>query len=429
MVWVAEVLGMKKLHWVVTLAVLAASTVLAAPNTALFRGSEVVADEVLVTLDARVHPADIVDVAASEGLEVARVRLDNGLAVSQQELVSRAAVIRPMRMAVLRFDPAKESMDSVIARLRQNPDIESVGPNVVVHATFAPNDPRYASQWALSKIGSPSAWDITKGNPNVIVAVVDTGVNYNHEDNNVHYRQDLGKDFINNDNDPLDDNGHGTWCAGAIGAATNNAKGIAGVAPDVSIVAVKVLNAQGSGSFDQVAAGIDHAHNVAHANVISMSLGATADACTDPNDPGACDSTKAAVDSAWADNVFVACASGNDGAAVGVPALWDSCTAVGATTNTNSRAGFSNYGPQLDLVAPGSNTIGMYGSGYSILSGTSMATPHVAGVAALVFSQSATGTTGTAVRQQLYNTAQDLGAAGWDQFYGHGLVRADLALQ
>jgi thermitase len=409
---------MRKLLSALALSALAANPALARTETTLYRGSEVVAAEVLVTVDEAMQPAELADIVAREGLELARVRLDNGLAVEAQEYLTHGAALRPTRFAVVKLDPALDSIDSAIARLEGYPGVLSAGPNHLRWTTFTPNDPRYSSQWGLPKIGAPAAWDITMGTSNILVAIVDTGLDYNHPDfNKSLYRADLGRDTVNDDFDPFDDHGHGTHVGGTVAEWTNNGVGAAGVAPGVSLMGVKVLAKNGSGTDETVAAGIDWAREKG-AHVINMSLGGS-----EPSAP-----MSNAVQAAYDAGVFLACATGNDNGKIGYPAADPGCTAVGATNSSNGRAYFSNYGPQIDIAAPGTQILSMYKGSYASLDGTSMATPHVAGVAALVFSVSATGTSGVAVRNTLTSTAQDLGTAGWDQFFGHGLVRADRAV-
>jgi len=330
-------------------------------------------------------------------------------------------------------------------------DVIYAEPNYIVYAQMVPNDPYYSYQWHLDNpvyggIGMEEAWNISTGTPSVVVAVVDTGIAYEDYDR---YCQapDLaqtffvpGYDFVNNDSHPNDDNRHGTHVAGTVAQSTNNSLGVAGVAFNTSLMPVKVLDSRGSGTYANVAKGIRFAADNG-AKVINLSLGGTADSTT----------LKDAVAYAYQKGVTVVAACGNDNVSSCLyPAAYDDYViAVGATQYDETKAPYSNYGLSLDLVAPGgNNSLDQNGDGYAdgvlqqtfassrqlcsfayyFFQGTSMAAPHVSGVAALLLAKG-NATTPDEVRAALQETAEDLGATGWDETYGWGLVDAYAALQ
>lgn len=296
------------------------------------------------------------------------------------------------------------------------PGVRYVEKDHVVTAFFTPNDPMFSQQYGPKSVRAPQAWDIQMGDEGVVVAVVDTGVDYAHED--LYGRIIKGYDFANNDTDPMDDQGHGTHCAGIIGATTNNRVGTAGIA-QVSIMAVKVLDSQGSGYESWVASGIRYA--VDHgAQVISMSLGSSSSSSV----------MEDACNYAWNNGVLVVAAAGNDyGGPVSYPAKYDSVMAVSAIDSSNRLAYYSNIGPEIEVCAPGSSVLSTYPNNqYKSMSGTSMACPHVAGVAGLVLSENPNLSNGE-VRDILCDTAIDLGSSGWDQSFGYGKVNAEGAVK
>ncbi len=279
--------------------------------------------------------------------------------------------------------------------------------------------------WGVDKINAEVVWggadkaaDVVAGNyagNGVKVAIIDTGIDYTHPDLNDNYFG--GYDFVNNDNDPYDDNGHGTHVAGIV-AAEDNGIGVIGVAPQADLYAVKVLDSQGSGTYSDIVAGIDWAISN-NMDVISMSLGGSV------GDVALQDALQRAYDA----GIVNVAASGNDYAnSISYPAKYSTVIAVGATDSSDVRASFSNYGPELEVVAPGVNIYSTYpGNTYKTLSGTSMATPMVTGVVALMLSKNP-DLLPADVRQILHDSALDLGAAGWDQYYGYGRVQADVAV-
>lgn len=307
-----------------------------------------------------------------------------------------------------------------------------------------PNDTHYGLQWGMDMMNLPLAWDqITTGSQTVVVAVLDTGVRFDHPDLlNVFYG--TGWDFVSGDNNPTDngkpsnpgDFSHGTHVSGTIAALTNNSKGVAGVAwggsDGVMILPVRVLDsATGTGTAAWIAAGIVYA--VDHgARIINLSLGAASDSTAIRN----------AIDYAYDNGVVVVAASGNDNSAVFYPAKYAKTIAVGAVGPSQVRASYSNYGPELDVVAPGGehNKLGngwndtilstgwsiSDGNVYAFMQGTSMATPHVSGLVALLMSRGVTGVEN--IRSIIRSSAKDLGNPGFDIEYGYGLVDAYQAL-
>jgi len=345
--------------------------------------------------------------------------------------------------------PRNRSVEDMVSIYSRNPNVEYAEPNFIASALMTPNDPYYSYQWHLDNsvyggIHMESAWDIQTGNPDVVVAVVDTGVAY-ESFRNFQQAPDLantsfiaGYDFVNNDTHPNDDEGHGTHVAGTVAQSTNNNIGVAGVAFNVSIMPLKVLDATGSGTYSDVADGIYFAADNGAA-VINLSLGGTSPSTTLEN----------AVAYAYNKGVTIVCAAGNEyqkGNSPLYPAAYDAyCIAVGATRFDETRAYYSNTGTYLDIAAPGGdlnvdqNNDG-YGDGvlqqtfgnnpkdfgYWFYQGTSMASPHVAGVAALLISDGVTGPDN--IRAALQETAEDKGTTGRDDTYGWGLVDAHAAL-
>lgn len=303
---------------------------------------------------------------------------------------------------------AAELSESQISRLRADPRVAYIEEDGEVHALAELDD-----SWGVKHIGAGNVHPNNKG-AGINVAIIDTGINYGHPDLDDNYKG--GYDFVNGDDDPMDDHGHGTHCAGIV-AAEENGQGVIGVAPEASLYAVKVLNSGGSGYLSDVVAGIEWAIDN-NMDIISMSLG------TDYNYLTLHD----ACDKAYAAGILLVAAAGNDYSlrrgserdTVDYPARYDSVVAVGATNDADVKASWSSTGSALELAAPGVNIYSTYlGNSYATKSGTSMACPHVAGVAALILAGPNGG-----VRARLQDTADDLGDSEWDNWYGYGLVDA-----
>ncbi len=361
---------------------------------------------------------------------------------------------------------AGSSVPKAVERFSRMPEVQYAEPNGLVRqsqgTTFKPNDTFYRYQWNLTQINAERTWGIQKGKSSVAVAVLDSGIAYEDyvdPQTGVEYRKapdwgDVrflpGYDFVNGDSHPNDDEYHGTHVASTIAEATNNAMGAAGIAFHCSLMPVKVLDEKGEGTFFDVAEGIDYAVEFTEGGqkpvkVINLSLGSE----------GTSQTLRAAVDRAWAAGILIVAAAGNSGSAlIEFPANLSNVVAVGALDARKEKAGYSNTGAELDLVAPGGDCdrddngdgygdcvyqqmpdpdflqIGRHDAFcYCGLDGTSMATPHVAAAAALLFSQGFTDP--AAVRSALEQTAERLGGApadGRNDTYGYGLVRPANAL-
>jgi serine protease len=353
---------------------------------------------------------------------------------------------KPFR--VIKVPPGQ--VKAKVTEYSQKPGVVYAEPNYIAYALSMPNDPLFNLQWhfgptAYGGIGTEQAWDVSTGN-GVIVAIVDTGIAYENFGSYA-LAPDLaqtafvpGYDFINNDAHPNDDNSHGTHVAGTVAQSTNNGVGVAGVAYGAKLMPIKVLGKDGSGSYTAIANGIRYAADNG-AKVINLSLGGSSGSET----------LRSALEYAYAKGVTIVAAAGNNGSSkVSYPAAYDAYViAVGATRYDKNLAAYSNYGPSLDVVAPGGDTsVDQNGDGYGdgvlqntfnpstkkvsdfgywFFQGTSMASPHVAAVAALVIAKG-TATSPSDVRSAIQETAVDLGAQDRDDRYGWGLVDAYAAL-
>jgi len=299
--------------------------------------------------------------------------------------------------------------------------VEYVEPNLRVRPEFLPNDPNWAYQWGPQKIEADWAWNTTVGAHDVLVAIIDSGIDYNHPDLAANY-VGLGFDWANNDTDPMDVYSHGTKVAGIIAATINNGEGIAGLA-QVKIMAEKVFNNATGGYISDIASGICHATDQG-AQIISMSLS------TPDNDPLLYSTVKYAYDA----GVLLVAAAGNQANnAKRYPAAYDEVIAVTSTDSDDVPSSFSNFGDWIELAAPGRNIFTTYTTywnptyKYEYGSGTSFACPHVSGLAALLWSEFPNETRDW-VRARLRETADDLGDPGFDDYYGYGRINARKAI-
>jgi subtilisin family serine protease len=343
---------------------------------------------------------------------------------------------------------ADEAPEAVADRLGGLNEVAWAEPNRWREASLVPNDPQFGSQWGLTRINCPDAWDHTTGDPSIVVAVVDTGVDLNHPE--LAPLLLAGQDFVDFppgsipkpgwvfegdftgvDANPQDEVGHGTHVAGTICCLSNNGVGVAGVAWNVRLLPVRVLariretatgRISGSGSAANIAAGIRWAADNG-ARVINMSLGGYSDTLVE----------REAVAYAISRGVVVVAAMGNDNTTQrSFPAAYPSVIAVAATDSGDHRASFSNRGDWVDVSGPGVGVRSTYWDDtYASLNGTSMATPHVAGVAALVLSRNAS-LTADQVGNIIRTTARPLRDNPADPVpndsYGHGLVQAGAAV-
>lgn len=347
-----------------------------------------------------------------------------------------------------------------LTELRASPDIENAELNYLYYTSYVPNDPLYPQQWAHTNTQASQGWDISQGSSNVTVAIIDSGVDFNHEDLKSNMMGDCtngcptgkgydfvdidistweswgyntisGEDYTGVDNNPSDFNGHGTHCAGIVAATGNNSKGVIGACPNCKIMPVRIgfsiqLNNQVFGvmEYEEIFQGIVYAAENG-ADVISMSFG------------GGAGDMKSALDYASGLGVVLIGAAGNsdsDSAELSLPASYDKVIAVSATDRQNKRTFFSNYGYWVDIAAPGLDilsTVPKIGSlsdpsGYRSLSGTSMATPYVAGVAGLILSKNPTWQEPD-VRQALISGVNN--PTTLTRYFGSGITNINKTLQ
>lgn len=362
--------------------------------------------------------------------------------------------------------PGGSTVPEVVKQIEKEESISYAEPNFVVSTAATPNDPywftsgswgqSYDDLWGLKKIQADKAWDLSTGSESITVAVIDTGLDFTHEDlqgnfwnnpgeigdgkennkidddNNGYIDDWRGWDFVNNDNDPTDDYGHGTHVAGTIGAVGNNSVGVVGVNWNIKLMGVKFLNASGRGYDDGASASLIYAANNG-ARLSNNSWGGY----------GYSKLISDAIDYAYNKGSTTIAAAGNDDSDARdfTPANHPNAIAVAATDYLDIKASFSNYGPKIDVAAPGVNVLSlkaagtdMYGDGsrtvgnnYMYASGTSMASPHAAGLAALVLSADPS-LTNEQLRQVLRESADDLGDPGKDDIFGYGRINADKAL-
>jgi subtilisin family serine protease len=344
-------------------------------------------------------------------------------------------------IGVRRIHSRSLDVATLLASLAANPAVEYAEPNYIVQSTIVPNDPQFSELWAMQNltqagadIGAVSAWDVSTGSSANVVALVDTGTDYTHQDlaANVWTAPSAftvtiggtsitcaagthGFNAITNTCDPMDDNNHGTHTAGTVGAVGNNAVGVVGVNWTTSIMPVKFLDASGSGSIADAVNAIEFtiqakkafgATGAANVRVLSNSWGGG----------GSSQSLLDEINLANTNNMLFVAAAGNNGTDNDTTPFYPASytapnvIAVAATDGTDFKASFSDYGSSsVHLGAPGVNILSTtIGNTYQVFSGTSMATPHVAGAAALVLSHCALDTAG--VKNTILSTVDQLGS-------------------
>lgn len=383
---------------------LAQATPAPAANLAAALSAAHVPDELLVAFQAGTSPAEMQATHARAGATL-------------KEVLPRLGV------HVVKVDPTR--LPAALQRYRQDPGVRYAEPNYIAHADFTPNDPGLSQQWGVSKVQAPAGWDINRGSASVVIAVIDTGADPRHPD--LTGKSVSGWNLCSTctgyqTSNTADDNGHGTHVAGMAAASTNNGTGIASIGFNSSFMPIKALDSTGSGSYSDISKGITYAADHG-ALVENLSLGGSAYSQT----------LQDAVNYAYNKGLILIAAAGNTGNNTpSYPAACLNVLAIAATDSNDQPATFSSYGSWVALAAPGVNIYSTFwssasGSTYATLSGTSMATPFVSGLAALLFAQNTTRTNAD-VTNLMERSADNPGPSGWNQYTGYGRINVYRAL-
>jgi thermitase len=375
-----------------------------APQRAASQAASYVPGQVVVQFRSRPTTAVLQQFAAQNALQPVRVS--------------------PMGSVLFRQLNTRATTQTVMENIKRSPIVEYTHPNTRYRRFFTVNDPRSAEQSGLAIIGAAKAWDLTMGDPRVIIAVIDSGADLQHPD--LQANLTTGYNVLNQGQPPQDDNGHGTHASGIAAAVGDNRTGVTGSCPRCKLMPIKALDAEGSGTgFDVGVAVVWAVDN--GATVINMSLGG------ETSDP----TLERAVKYALSRNVSVVVAAGNNATDVPMyPAALPGVISVGSVTVSRERSDFSNYGNWVSVMAPGSGILSTMPTtpvfmttnegklnDYDLMDGTSMAAPMVAGVVGLIKSRHP-NLSPAQIKARLEGTAIDLGAPGFDAQFGNGMIDA-----
>ena len=341
---------------------------------------------------------------------------DNVSELEQEQILnenegSKNGEIKQLKVKIVKVPNGK--VEEKVEKLKNNPKVEYAEADYIGETTEIPNDSQYSTQWNMDKIAAPAAWDVTHGSNSVAIAVLDTGVNSNHEDLSAKIVKKMN---FSSSSTVEDVHGHGTRATGIAGAITNNSLGVAGVCQNCVLYNVKVLNDDGTGTYSAFASGITWAADNG-AKAISMSLGGS----------GGSNTLKNAVDYAWNKGVVVVAAAGNNGNTNPVyPAYYTNVISVAATDQNDVKQGFSTYGTWVDVASPSVVNSTCINGGYCGIGGTSSATPHVGGLAGLLAGQHPTWSNAQ-IREAIEKSADQISGTG--TYWVNGRINASNAVQ
>lgn len=373
-------------------------------------------DEVLDTRFLDIYEDDfVIKKSLIKTLEDEEIQIDGLCKDFKETVIENMGYVYLVEYSTSKYDTQEKAIEALEQKMEaRGLKINQIEPNYIVYALEEVVEDSITIQmhnnqvWNYEMIKAPQAWNITSGSTSVKIAIIDTGIDYNHQSLKNYVSTSLGRNFAtSNSSDFMDRNGHGTHVAGTVASYGV----VSGVMRQGTLIPVKVLGDNGSGSVYNIIEGVLHAANVG-ADVINMSLGGG----------GYVQAFYNACQTAMSKGVIIVAASGNEYASsISYPAAYNGVIAVGAVDSNRTRASFSNYGTGLDLMAPGVNIYSTVPNNrYQTMSGTSMASPHVAGVAGLMRSANRNISVNN-VRNILRNTAQ---YAGNSYYYGYGIVNA-----
>lgn len=323
-----------------------------------------------------------------------------------------ATVVKEMpQIKVKLIKVPDHALDTVKEALGRNPNVEFVEYNFVAKEHTVPNDPYYAYQWFLPNISAEEGWNITTGSPEIIIAILDSGIAHEHPD--LVDKIVPGWNFLENNENTSDVKGHGTAVAGSAAASTNNVIGVAGVSWESMIMPLLVADSDGWTYYDDAAEAVIYAADNG-AKIINMSFGG----------PGSSSTLQSAIDYAWERGLVIIASAGNDlNSVLNYPASCNNVMSVSATNSIDELAHFSSYGTTIDISAPGQAiyTTSLFSGNYGSVDGTSFSSPIVAGLAGLIWAITPELTNAQVVAL-IEQNADDLGDKGWDIYFGHGKI-------